>query len=79
MIEKKEILLKDFRKYLKAKGYTVKTKIIGFIDLARDTMLSIKIYDNNTLINQNVMTKEHYNKYKDTIQYINSVKVIKGN
>lgn len=75
---KELMLLKDFRKLMKEKGYTVKAKTIDFTDLARDTYLAVEVYDGDVLINQSFMSQEHYNRYKDVLDILNTHKIVKS-
>ncbi len=74
---KNKMLLKDFRKEMKNKGYIVKSRTHDFSDLTRDTYLSVKVYDGDILINQGFQCKEHYEKYADIIKILNDNKIVK--
>ena len=68
--------LSDFRKAIKAMGYSVKAKTVSFEDLARDSKIFVSVYDGKKLINGGMYSSEHLAKYKPVFDLLNTFKIV---
>lgn len=75
--DKEQMSLKDFRNKMKELGYKVKTSKTSFTDLGYGSYVSVKVYDGNHLINDDICTKEDLEKYKEVFDILNNYKIIK--
>lgn len=76
--EKELMTLKEFRNLMKEKGYKVKTKTWDFSGLGYGSHLGVEVYDGNVLINKDFATDEHYKKYSDVLNILNTHKIVKS-
>ena len=71
------VKIKDFRKQMKALGYTVKSKTVGFSDLARAEKLFVSVYDGKKLVNSGIMSNSHHEQYKAVFDVLNDLIIVK--
>ena len=68
--------LSDFRKAMKALGYSVKAKTVSFEDLARDSKVFVSVFDGKKLVNGGMYSSDHLAKYAAVFSVLNNRKII---